>query len=206
MFIRTQWFGACCPFFRSYILGGITRKLVIVHRVIEMEVFNELGIDIGYVLLGSIGVILLLFILILVLFGKNRKLNKKYQQFMQGADGKSLEEEFQQKFSTLDTIVRNTKVLNGRMKKIDELLEGTYQKIGVVKYDAFKEMGGKLSFAMALLTNKNDGFILNCMHSSREGCYTYIKEIIKGESFVILAEEEKEALEIAMNSNGDIEV
>ena len=61
-------------------------------------------------------------------------------------------------------------------------------------------MGGKLSFALALLNDNNSGFIINCMHSSREGCYTYIKEIIKGESFVILADEEKEALDIAMNS------
>ena len=35
------------------------------------------------------------------------------------------------------------------------------------------------------------------MHSTREGCYTYIKEIIKGESFVVLSSEEKAALEEA---------
>ena len=51
-----------------------------------------------------------------------------------------------------------------------------------------------------MLNDKNDGFIINSMHSTREGCYTYVKEIIKGESFVILAEEEKEALEMALNS------
>ena len=61
-------------------------------------------------------------------------------------------------------------------------------------------MGGKLSFALALLNDKNNGFIINSMHSSREGCYTYVKEIINGESFVILATEEKEALEMALNS------
>lgn len=50
---------------------------------------------------------------------------------------------------------------------------------------------------MALLDQKNDGFIINAMHS-REGCYTYIKEIIDGNSVIVLAEEEKEALNIAM--------
>jgi hypothetical protein len=68
----------------------------------------------------------------------------------------------------------------------------------MVKYDAFKEMGGKLSFSLALLTKENDGILLTAMHT-REGCYTYIKDIIKGESVLILAEEEKEALEMALN-------
>ena len=67
----------------------------------------------------------------------------------------------------------------------------------MVKYDAFHEMGGKLSFSLALLDQKNDGFIINAMHS-REGCYTYIKEILSGNSIIVLADEEKEALDIAM--------
>ena len=69
----------------------------------------------------------------------------------------------------------------------------------MVKYDAFHEMGGKLSFSLALLDRKNDGFIINAMHS-REGCYTYIKEILDGNSIIVLADEEKEALDIAMGT------
>ena len=61
-------------------------------------------------------------------------------------------------------------------------------------------MGGKLSFSVALLDDNNDGFIINAMHS-REGCYTYIKEIVKGESYIILGDEEKQALEIALNES-----
>ena len=67
----------------------------------------------------------------------------------------------------------------------------------MVKYDAFHEMGGKLSFSLALLNKENDGFIINAMHS-REGCYTYIKEIIQGNSVIVLSDEEKEALDAAM--------
>ena len=67
----------------------------------------------------------------------------------------------------------------------------------MVKYDAFQEMGGKLSFSLCLLNEKDDGFIINAMHS-REGCYTYIKEIIAGKCVIILSEEEKEALDMAM--------
>ena len=66
-------------------------------------------------------------------------------------------------------------------------------------------MGGKLSFAVALLDKNNNGWIMNAMHS-REGCYTYIKEIIKGESYVELAEEEAEALDKAIFENYEMDV
>ena len=75
----------------------------------------------------------------------------------------------------------------------------TFQKVGLVKYDAFNEMGGKLSFSLALLNETDDGFVLNAVHS-REGCYTYIKEIVEGHSFIVLAEEEQEALDMAKNA------
>ena len=60
-------------------------------------------------------------------------------------------------------------------------------------------------FRSALLDKNNSGWILNAMHS-REGCYTYIKEIIKGESYVELAEEEAEALDKAIFENYEMDV
>ena len=87
------------------------------------------------------------------------------------------------------------------IQKLNKKMEKSYQKVGIVKYDAFNEMGGKLSFALAMLDNNNTGWILNAMHS-REGCYTYVKEIVKGESYVELAEEEAEALDKAIFEDG----
>lgn len=56
---------------------------------------------------------------------------------------------------------------------------------------------GKLSFALTMLDNDNNGWILNSMHS-RDGCYTYIKEIVRGESYIELSEEEAESLDQAV--------
>jgi hypothetical protein len=67
----------------------------------------------------------------------------------------------------------------------------------LVKYDAFNQMGGQLSFSLALLDENNNGFILNSVHSA-EGCYSYTKEIVNGESSISLGEEEKQALNNAM--------
>ena len=84
------------------------------------------------------------------------------------------------------------------IRKIYKNLEITYQKVGLVKYDAFKEMGGQLSFSIALLNNKNDGFILNSVHSS-DGCYSYTKEIKGGTCAIALGQEEEKALQMAIN-------
>ena len=73
-----------------------------------------------------------------------------------------------------------------------------YSKYGVEKYDAFDDVGGKLSFALALLDRENTGVILNAVHS-RDNCFLYLKEIVKGESYVMLSQEEVEALRKAVN-------
>jgi hypothetical protein len=69
--------------------------------------------------------------------------------------------------------------------------------MGLVKYDAFNQMGGQLSFSLALLDENNNGFIINSVHSS-EGCYSYTKEIKLGQCAIDLGAEEAEALSIAM--------
>ena len=77
-------------------------------------------------------------------------------------------------------------------------LESMFSKYGVEKYDAFDDVGGKLSFALALLDQDNSGVILNAVHS-RDNCFLYLKEIVKGESYVMLSQEELEALRKAVN-------
>ena len=76
-------------------------------------------------------------------------------------------------------------------------LRASYQKFGLVRYNAFKGMGGNLSFAMAMLDYTNSGFVLNSVHS-REGCYLYLKRIDLGQTDGPLGNEEKEAVEQAL--------
>ena len=163
-----------------------------------MQLFENLGIDGSYLVLGAFVGILILFILLVVCLRKISQLNKKYLAFMKGADGENLETAILQRFREIDQLNESMGCTSEKIRTINNILKNTYQKIGIVKYDAFQEMGGKLSFSLALLDDEENGFILTAMHT-REGCYTYIKEIIKGESYVILAEEEKKALEEAKN-------
>ena len=128
---------------------------------------------------------------------KYNRLKRSYSTFMKGKDGKTLEESFQSKFKKLDELAVKTDASEEKIKEIYKKLKQTYQKNGIVRYDAFHEMGGNLSFALTMLDEENSGWIFNAMHS-RGGCYTYIKEIVKGESYIELAEEEKESLERAI--------
>ncbi len=134
----------------------------------------------------------------IILLVKVCSLTKKYNAFMKGSDGHTLENTILTRFKEIDILKEESKYTSEKLNIACETLITAYQKIGIVKYDAFKEMGGKLSFSLCLLDDENNGFILTSMHT-REGCYTYVKEIIKGESFVVLANEERKALDEAKN-------
>ena len=157
-----------------------------------------LGFDSDYILLGLAGLALILLIILLINSIQMHKLKKKYKMFMDGKNAKTLEESIMSRMDQIDYLISSNQKNESDIKTIYQKMKNTFQKVGLVKYDAFQEMGGELSFSLALLNEANDGFIINAMHS-REGCYTYIKEIIDGNSIIALAEEEKEALDMAMS-------
>ena len=128
------------------------------------------------------------------------QLKKRYKIFMSGKNARNLEKTLIERLDQIDELIQSNASNEKDIKILYSNMKFTFQKVGLVKYDAFNEMGGKLSFSLALLNETNDGFVMNAVHS-REGCYTYVKEIIDGNAIVMLSEEEKEALEMAKNSN-----
>ncbi len=155
------------------------------------------GLDIAYVLIGMLVLILVLLVLVIIQFSRLSKLQKRYVKFMKGKEGKSLEQNIAGLYDDNEYIKQEAEKNRKDIKEIQKRMEYCYQKLGVVKYDAFSQMGGQLSFCLALLNEKDDGFILNSVQSS-EGCYTYTKEVKKGECAITLGEEEKKALDQAM--------
>ena len=165
----------------------------------DSKILKALGIDPALIFIFLLILIVILFVLYVNVTMKYNRLKSSYTTFMRGKDGKTLEESMMSGFSDVEAILKYTKQNRTDIQKLNKKMEKSYQKLGIVKYDAFNEMGGKLSFALAMLDNNNTGWIINAMHS-REGCYTYVKEIVKGESYVELAEEEAEALDKAVAS------
>ena len=166
------------------------------------KILNKLGLE-------NVDPVIFFLILLVILIGaivytvvihrKYIKLSRTYDKFIRGRDAESLEDVIMKRFDEIDMLIKHDKDQDVQLKNIIANLQITIQKVGIVKYDAFNEMGGKLSFALAMLDKNNNGYVINAMHS-REGCYTYIKEIVKGESYIPLGTEEKEALEKAIIS------
>ena len=160
------------------------------------------GIDPFYVKAGIFALILILFLILLImqirLMGKFKKLYRTYDRFMRGKDMESMEETVLAQFERIEALEKSNEEKDRQIESIFENLQHVYQKIGLVKYDAFREMSGKLSYAVALLDKEDNGILVNSMYS-REGCYSYVKTISGGKCSIEMSEEEQEALKIAVN-------
>lgn len=163
----------------------------------DSGILKSLGIDPAYIFMIMFLLIALLFVLLISINMKYNRLKMSYNSFMKGKDGKTLEKSFNEKFKEIDATIAMVKQNRQDIKTIFKKMEACYCKVGIVKYDAFNEMGGKLSFALTMLDAKNNGYIINILHST-DGCYAYTKEIVKGQSYIELGEEEIESLEKAI--------
>lgn len=161
------------------------------------ELISNLGIQTESLIVLLFLIQIFLFLLLISVNLKYSRLKRNYSLFMKGKDGKNLEESILEKFAELDNIKKIVKRNEENIIKIKKNIKKNYQKSGIVKYNAFQEMGGNLSFALTMLDEENSGWILNVMHT-RDSCYMYIKEIVRGESYIELCEEEKESLEHAI--------
>lgn len=149
-------------------------------------------------------VLLILMILILVglcsfLFFYYVKINKTINIFLEKGKVKDVKE-------ILFSHIEKTKKLEVQFKEITDrikLLENTskisLQKLGVVRFNPFGDMGGNQSFAIALLDSKNNGFIISSLFT-KEGSRVYAKAVLGGKSPHLLSVEEKEAIVRAMGS------
>ena len=159
-----------------------------------------LGFSSDYIIIGLAVLVLIMIILLIVFITQMSKLKKRYKIFMVGEDARSLEDTLIYRLEQVDELIEENAANERNIDAIFKNMQGCFQKFGLVKYDAFNEMGGKLSFSLCMLNENNTGYIINAMHS-REGCYTYVKEIIDGNSIIQLAEEEEQALQQALGGN-----
>ncbi|MGN0364733.1 MAG: DUF4446 family protein [Suilimivivens sp.] len=159
-----------------------------------------LGFDSDYIIIGLVAVVFILFMMIAINLCQMKKLKKNYKIFMQGKKAESLEETLLKRLDQVDELMKANEENEKNIKELFQNMRFSYQKMGLSKYDAFNEMGGKLSFSLAMLDMRDNGFIINAMHTSA-GCYTYMKEIVDGNSIIVLSEEEQKALNRALGKD-----
>lgn len=166
------------------------------------KVFHSIGlgsVDLGILIL-IIFILLIILIFLTVIWNlKVSRLKKRLDKLTAGKEASSLEKEILQLFEDNRQLKTDVEKNRKNIRNILSTLTETYQKMGLVKYDAFNQMGGHLSFCLAMLNEKDDGFIINSVHSS-DGCYVYTKEIKSGYCDLDLGNEESEALSQAIHS------
>ncbi len=164
----------------------------------ELTVLSNLIMgNLQYVLLGMTIMILLALIIFISINVKLAKLNKRYRTMMKGMEGVNVEqmllahiEEVKQGQLKIDSLIKDC-------ERLDSISKKCIQKYGIIRFNAFDDMGSDLSFAIALLDYQNNGIVISSIYS-RSDSHTYAKPIISGESSYFLTEEEKQALRQAI--------
>lgn len=143
-------------------------------------------------------------IILLILYVNNclklKKLNKNYNAFMKKVGkGENIDKILKKYIMAVEQVDEKNKEIEKYCDRLDKNISDCIQKIGIVRYSAFKDTGSDLSFALAMLDDNNNGVILNGIYS-REMSNIYAKQVKNGEAVNKLSEEEKEALEKAVNT------
>ena len=172
----------------------------------KIDFFGLFSVEALYVILGLCGITVLAMILAIAALCKSASMKKKYNQFMQGESGKTIEALIKENLDDIRGVKKVSEQNAKAVKDIYEKMQFTFQKIGIEKYDAFHEMGGKLSFALCMLDRQDNGYVINVMHSNN-GCFAYIKEIVNGKSYIELGGEEQKAVDQAIAGRmGDVDL
>ena len=162
---------------------------------ILINTINEL---IPYLIVGMIIIIILLFIMVIVLFKAVGRVENKYKKLMKGTSNKNLEEMLLERLNSIEEAKEVSEKALKQCERLEIKLKDCIQKVAIMRYKAFENVGSDLSFSIAMLDDKNDGVILTGIYA-REESTTYAKPIDKGISRYDLSEEELYVLNEASN-------
>ena len=166
-----------------------------------MEYINQIT-NSEYFLLGILIAVVVLFFLMIFLCYKYSKLQKNYNRFIKKVgNGENIQEDLENFMYKVDKVEKQNSEILGNCSQLSNELEKCIQKIGIIRYNAFKDTGSDLSFALAMLDDKNNGVVLNGIYS-REMSNIYAKPVENGKSSYTLSEEEEMAIDKAINSKG----
>lgn len=159
-----------------------------------MKIFND-NMPIIVICLSSLSILLL--ILVIVLFSKLGSLRSRYNAMMKGEQtGANFEHMLLDHIHATQQVADENARLKEEIDRISTLLNLALTRIGVVRFSAFADTGGDLSYAVAMLDQHNDGIIFSSIFG-RDGSRSYAKPIINGKSEYKLSNEEEQALKEA---------
>lgn len=162
-----------------------------------MDFFSRSIIFTGVELTVFVSILFMLLIWVVINSLKIKKLNKRYTKFMKTLNpAGDIEETMSRFLERVEQVYQTGIEVQNSCNEMEKKQRKMFQKIGVVRYNAFENVGSDLSFTVALLDGNDDGFVLNGVYS-REGTCTYAKPITNGESKHALSVEERCAVDSA---------
>lgn len=149
-------------------------------------------------IVAGLGVlVIIMYMVIINLYLEMRRMKKRYKKMMTGVDSGNLERMLIGHIDEVQRVVEKSTELEIENQKLEGLLQQALTRVGMVRYRAFEDMGGDLSYAVAMLDAHNNGVVLSSVFG-REGSQAYAKPIENGGSTYKLTEEEQQALREAM--------
>lgn len=166
-----------------------------------MEGLREIVINYNIeILMGLTIAFFILLILYVIAQFRISYITEKYNKLVRGIDGFNLEELLFKNLNELEEIKLDVEDIEDKINILNNRLKGAVQKVGMVRYDAFADMGSELSYSIALLDDRLNGFVITSIYG-REFSTTYAKPIEKGEPKYPLSAEEMQAIDRAIKYN-----
>lgn len=162
------------------------------------NVTSTINSFIPFIIIAMAVIIVLLFIVVIILFKAVGNVENKYRKLMRGASGKNIEQMLNARIEDIDNANLNSERALKAIDNLNEKMKGCVQKVSIVRYKAFEDIGSDLSFSIAMLDDNNDGIVLTGIYGRQEST-TYAKPIDKGISRYDLSEEEIAVLNEASN-------
>lgn len=125
------------------------------------------------------------------------RLGRRLDAFFQGGKAEDLESIIAEVGKRLRATEDEFKRLRNDVARIDVMAGNSVQKVGVVRFNPFEDVGGDQSFAVALLDSEDNGAVLSSLYT-REGTRVYAKQVVRGQSRHHLSREEEEAIRRAI--------
>lgn len=147
--------------------------------------------------MATIVLVIALLVYCVILHIRLGSLKKKYDFFLQGDNGASLERKLSVEVSEIRDAAKGLETMMTEQAAIRNIQSNTIQKIGFIKYNAFENIGNDLSFALTLLDGNNNGICISSIYGRNES-RIFSKPIVKGKSLVSLSQEELESLNEAL--------
>lgn len=145
------------------------------------------------VLLG-IGVLLLVQIgLTIAVVGQNRRLRAEFRTFFGAAQGDTIEALLKDHLHARQQMEAQLTNITNRVGNLEELMKGSKRFVGLVRYDAFEDVGGQQSFALAIYDERGNGAVITSI-IGRMDCRVYCKPIVNFQSERTLSQEETRAI------------